>query len=346
MYFYFLLVLLLPMAALRKRPAECERPVLDARSTTAVKGVLCLYVMLHNLGLDVPGHSPFKQLVCEYTGGIAVGVFFFLSAYGIIRSYRAKGNSYLVRLCLVHIPRLYLVSVGINLLTYLVFFRGTLETGDLLMQIFNLDVFNGFRRMNRHGWYITSIIALYLVFALVYFLCSFLKNRYRFIIAAVIVSAVTLGFWHGTLLAGKGGTYTREMLCFAVGCLYATFYDAINRFASRFFVPGLLISVLGFLIVFPIDEPLATYAAILCLVFVSQRYTYDSRITFFLGKICLGVYLFLHFSTLLFWPLRTQEYPWVLLNAVVILALSIALHALLHGGALLAERLRGRRRAA
>ena len=98
MYVFFALILFLPMLALRRR-AEGSDNILDSKSTTCIKGILCIYVMLHNLGLDLE-NGPFKELVCEHSGGIGVGLFFFLSAFGIVRSYMARGNKYLLRLLL------------------------------------------------------------------------------------------------------------------------------------------------------------------------------------------------------------------------------------------------------
>ena len=174
MYIFFALTLFLPMLAFKKR-REGDPCILDTRSTTCIKGILCIYVMLHNLGLDLE-NSEFKELVCEHAGGVGVGLFFFLSAFGIIRSYQARGNKYLTKLLFVHIPKLWGVAVFINVITYLSFSRGAYESTDMWLRILNLDLFNGFNRINRHGWYIASIIALYVIFALVYFLCSKLKT--------------------------------------------------------------------------------------------------------------------------------------------------------------------------
>ncbi len=328
MYLFYLLLLLIPMLALRRRTENEETPVLDTKSTTCIKGVLCFYVMFHNLGLDLPDNSVFKELVCEHTGGIGVGLFFFLSAFGIIRSYQAKENKYLLRLLFVHIPKLYLISVGINLLTYFVFFRGAFEAGDLLMRIFNLDVFNDFNRMNRHGWYIASIIALYLIFIAVYFFCSKLKTNKKFVIAGFVLAFIAVAFRAWAWIADRGGMYTREIPTFALGCVYATFYDKINALAKKYFTVGMLASVAAFVFGFLVWEPLASYAGAALIVLVSQKFTYHNGVTYFLGKICIGVYLFLHFSSLVLQPYLTNEYLWVLLNAGFILELSILLYAL------------------
>lgn len=325
MYIFFGLILLLPMLALKRR-TETDGSILDAKSTTCIKGVLCIYVMLHNLGLDLD-NDRLKYIVCEHSGGVGVGVFFFLSAYGIIRSYQAKGNKYLRKLLLVHIPKMWIVAMFINVITYLSFYRGDFESTDMWLRILNLDFFNGFVRINRHGWYVATICALYLAFAIIYFVCSKLKAKHKYIIACVALSMATLLLRDLTHLFETGGTYSREIRAFILGCVYATFYEQINRFAGKYFRPALLLSVIVFVVGFLYDEPTATYAAVAIVVLVSQKYTYYSKTTFFLGKICLGVYLFLHYSSLVLWDFLDKEYLWVLLNAGFIIEAAIAIYA-------------------
>ena len=325
MYIFFALTLFLPMLAFKKR-REGDPCILDTRSTTCIKGILCIYVMLHNLGLDLE-NSEFKELVCEHAGGVGVGLFFFLSAFGIIRSYQARGNKYLTKLLFVHIPKLWGVAVFINVITYLSFSRGAYESTDMWLRILNLDLFNGFNRINRHGWYIASIIALYVIFALVYFLCSKLKTDKKFIIACVIMSLVSIGFRVAARIADNGGMYTREMPAFAIGCIYATFYGKINAMAKKYFASGLSVSIIAFVLGFLFFEPVATYAAAIIIIIVSQRFTYYSNATFFLGKICIGVYLFLHYSSIVLQVFLDREYLWVLINAGFIIEIATMIYA-------------------
>ncbi len=325
MYLFFLLVLIVPMFALKKRK-EGDGDILDSKSTTCIKGILCLYVMLHNLGLDLP-NGAFKELVCEHAGGVGVGLFFFLSAFGIIRSYQVYGNKYLKKLLFVHIPKIWAVAVFINLITYLSFFKGSYEPMDTWLRILNLDLFNGFNRINRHGWYVASIIALYILFAIVYFFCSKLKTDKKFIIACVIMSLLAIGFRVMAHIFDNGGMYTREMPAFAIGCVYATFYNKINQLAKKYFTPLIILSILAFSIGFVFVEAMATYSSAIIIILVSQKFTYNNKVTFFLGKICLGVYLFLHYSSIVLQPYLANEYLWVLTNAGFIIEVAIMIYA-------------------
>ena len=325
MYIFFALILFLPMLALKPRRID-DANILDAKSTTCIKGILCIYVMLHNLGLDLE-NDELKELVCEHAGGVGVGLFFFLSAFGIIRSYQVHGNKYLGKLLLVHIPKIWAVAIFINALTYFSFQRGAYEPADMWLRILNLDLFNNFNRINRHGWYIASIIALYIIFAAVYFICSKLKTDKKFIIAAFIMAFVSIGFRVAAHIADNGGMYTREMPAFAIGCIYATFYNQINAIASKYFKFGMLLSVAAFIVGFLVYEPLATYSAAIIIILVSQKYTYYNPFTFFLGKICIGVYLFLHYSSIVLQPYLEHKYLWVLTNAGFIIEVAIMIYA-------------------
>ena len=324
------------MLALRHR-RDGDGAVLDARSTTCIKGILCIYVMLHNLGLDLE-NGELKELVCEHAGGVGVGLFFFLSAFGIIRSYQARGNKYLVKLLLVHVPKLWLVAVFINALTYLSFSRGAYDRTDMWLRILNLDLFNNFNRINRHGWYIASILALYVIFAIVYFACSKLKSENKLVIACVIMSAVSVGFRIAAHIADNGGMYTREMPAFAIGCIYATFYEKINALAKKYFATGLSVTIIAFVLGFLFFEPIATYSAALIIIIISQRFTYYNGVTFFLGKICIGVYLFLHYSSIVLWGFLDREYLWVLLNAGFIIEVAVMIYAVQYAIDLLIKR--------
>lgn len=337
MYLFFLLILILPMLALRPRRAE-DGDVLDSKSTTCIKGILCIYVMLHNLGLDLD-NGEFKELICEHAGGVGVGLFFFLSAFGIIRSYQARGNKYLIKLLFVHIPKIWCVAVFINAITYLSFLRGAFEPADMWLRILNLDIFNGFNRINRHGWYIASILALYVIFALVYFLSSKLKTDKKFVIACVIMSLVAIGFRVAAHIADKGGMYTREMPTFAIGCIYATFYEKINALAKKHFALGLSVSVVAFAVGFLFFEPVASYASALIIIIVSQKFTYYSKVTHFLGRICIGVYLFLHYSSIILQSFLQREYLWVLINAGFIIEVAVMIYAVQYGIDFLLSRL-------
>ena len=326
MLVFFIGLIIVPLFFLRRRKED--EAVFDYTSSMCLKGVLCLFVMFHNLGLDYFHDDGPMRLIAEHAGGVGVGLFFFLSAFGICRAYQKKGDKFLLKLIFINCTKLWLIAVGINLLTYLVYFRGAFTTTDAVLRILNLDLFNHFNRMNRHGWYIATIILLYLIFALVYFLCNKLKTERKLIIAGIIMSLITIGLKLTTIIVDTGGMYTREITGFAVGIIYATFYTNINAYLKRFFWTCLPISAAMLVVGFIFYEPLSLWGSCLLLMTVAQRYTWNNVVTYLLGKMCIGVYLFLHFSTLTLQPYLNNETLWLLLNASFILLLAILLYGL------------------
>ena len=156
------------------------------------------------------------------------------------------------------------------------------------------------------------------------------------------MSLVAIGFRIAARIADNGGMYTREMPAFAIGCIYATFYEKINEWAKKHFALGLSLSALAFVIGFLFFEPIATYAAAIIIIIVSQKFTYYSSATFFLGKICIGVYLFLHYSSIVLQGFLGREYLWVLVNAGFIIEVAVMIYAVQYAVDLLITRFRAK----
>ena len=326
---FFILLIVLPIFTLRPRK-DNSKSVFDYTTSMCLKGVLCLFVMFHNLGLDYFHEEGPMRLISESAGGVGVGIFFFLSAFGILRAYQAKGNKFLLKLIFINCTKLWLIAVGINLLTYLVYFQGAFETKDAVLRILNFDIFNHFNRMNRHGWFIATIILLYLLFALTYFLCSKLKTNKKFLIAGIIMFLIPLGFKIASFFVDYiSGMYVREITAFSLGIFYATFYEKVNYILKKGFWIVLPISGVAMVVGFIFYEPLSTIASCIFLMTIAQRFTWENKVTYFLGKICIGVYLFLHFSTLTLQPYIDNEALWLLLNAGFILLLAVLLYGVI-----------------
>ena len=325
---FFLITIMFTFFSLRKRKEN--ETILDKASTTALKGILCIFIMLHNLRLDYQGNNELSRIIADHSGTVAVSMFFFLSGYGLLTAYKAKGPKFLLKLIFHNCLKLYLVAVFINLIEYLFFFRGAFKTKDLLLRIFNLDLFNNFQRMNRHGWFIAVILGLYVLFALAFFIMSRFKFKQNILVATLIVVTVVVGLKIWSKIADEGGMYTKGLPCFALGLLYAYFYTFVNKICTKGRVPiSLTCLVFSGLSFFLLWGTLAGYLMNLFIICLSTKYRYDNKITSFLGHISLGVYLWLHFSTLSLQPLVTNAIYWVVGNALLILLLATSMHGII-----------------
>lgn len=339
LFIFFGIAFILPLIFIRKRTDETEN-ILDSKTSRFIKGILCIFVMLHNLGLDYL-HTNFPDRnysgwlwvidnITESTGGIAVGVFFFLSAYGLIISYNKNGSKFLKKLMTKNFIKLYLVAVFINLLEFLFFFRNSFETKDAVLRILNLDLFNNFNRMNRHGWFIASLLAAYIVFAITFYLCSKLKTKNKNYIAGFIVAGIVLICKLLTMIFDNGGMYTRELPCFAIGLVYGMFYVPINKFCKKFFIPLIILSLIAYGVGMFFYEPVAAWGLCVLIVTVLQKCTLQNKVISWLGSICLGIYLFLHLSTLIYNEMFiSNPYSWIIINAATIFAMTLGLEAII-----------------
>lgn len=338
--FFFSIAFILPLFFVRKRVEEKDN-VLDRDTSSFIKGILCIFVMLHNLGLDYLHENwarPYSgglwvaDSITESTGGIAVGVFFFLSAYGLIISYKKCGNKFLKKLLFKNAVKLYLVAIFINFLEWIFFFRNSFETKDAVLRILNLDLFNDFNRMNRHGWFIATLLALYLAFIVVFFICGKLKTDKKIYIAGFIVIGITLLAKLLSMIFGKGGMYTRELPCFAIGIGYGLFYQRLNPYAKKLFLPLVIVGVIVYWVGVFFYEPVAAWSLCILIVTLLQKFTLQNKAIKQLGKMCLGIYLFLHLSTLIYWNIfLSNVWLWVIVNASTIFGFTIILELAIWG---------------
>lgn len=306
--------------------------VLDKKATQAIKGILCIFIMLHNVGLDCTANNEAARLICDHSGAACVGIFFFLSGYGILQSYKKNGVKSLKRLLFRNTLKLYLVAVSINIIEYFAFFKGAFEIKDLLLRIFNLDIFNNFNRMNRHGWFIASILAMYLIFIVVFYISSKFKNKNSTLIATIIVVFISVLFRVLAKIFDNGGMYTNGIPLFGLGLLYSYFYNFVNKLClnKKIAIPVASISLIAFVTTFIfLWGTFSSYALAILIVIGANYFRVDNKLTLFLGNISLGVYLFTDTSMHLTNKFIDNPYIYAPLNILITIGLGTVLFFIL-----------------
>ncbi len=143
-------------------------------NTCRIKGIFAIFVLLHHLyqfsGLI---QNQYIGLIFQSMGYLSVSVFFFLSGYGVMESYRKKGDSYIFKFPRKHILPFY-VNCVILIAIYTVFQTFVLgQAFDLktfvLSFIWGSTVIPG-------GWYLQTILIVYLA---IYCIFRFVKTDYR-----------------------------------------------------------------------------------------------------------------------------------------------------------------------
>lgn len=323
LYIYILIFFIFFIAF---RPKKGEEPALSKKETTILKGLMAMCVILHHLGQNVDLGCYFFERINKNLGDIAVGVFFMLSAFGIITQYLKNPDKYPLRLLLTKIPALYLLQVITNLI-YLLIFNPSLPLDTSLIHVFNLDIFFGIGRINPYSWFITSILFVYIIMAVVLLVASKVKNKKLFI--GIGLTTILLIVW----IAGRlslDPLYVRSLPCHLIGVWYALYYDKINTWLqnkkiftiSLTTTTSLLILALIIMGIFHAEEAML-FCALICtlIIILTQKLTLKSKVFSFLGEISLEIYL-LQYIAFSFISPQSIEFIWALtiIGTTVVLA--------------------------
>ena len=258
----------------------------------ALKGFFAIIIILHHLGhqFDLGVFSAFNAKM----GGVAIGIFFLLSAYGLLKSCEQNDYKYLKRLFVTKILKLYLFQVAINFLYYLIL-KPSGTTIEVLIRIFNFDIFFGLGRINDFSWFTTTILFCYLGIALslIATVMFKIKNKKIFLGVAVIFTTLVIGIC--LYLFPASNIYTRCLCGFILGAiLFMLENKVLNILANKttFICLVTSFSLLTILGIILLSEELTTIFACLLLVTAFKYVSLDNnKLGLFLGKISLPVYL-------------------------------------------------------
>ena len=270
--------------------------IFSSKDSIALKGFFAMIIIFHHVGQSYFHSNKF----INYLGGIGVGVFFMLSAYGLFKSTEKNNFNYAKRLFLVKIPKLYLFQCIVNVIYCGIFNHFSSSLKEILIHIFNFDVFFGYSLTNWNSWFITTILIIYVLFAICLLFSKLIKKTQhkKYFIISVCSFIITLVY----ILTMNGifkfpVLYVRCLLCFPLGLFVACFESAIiklkehkiTHLISTVFFFGMIILSYFFI---P-DEHIITIFVCCLLVLLSIILDFSySKTMIFIGKISLEIYLF------------------------------------------------------
>lgn len=240
MDFLALPVLFLIVWKMEYRKTGFREDFLSPENTQALKGVLAVLVVLHHLyqrsaaGLLYP--------LFDNVGVLCVSLFFFLSGYGVQKSYDRKPG-YRRAILRRRIPSVLMPYLCLILIYWL--FSGV--EGPLLTPG---QVAEGFLRgqpVDSYSWYIVCILWLYLGFWLSVTLCP--ESRLGRIGLLVLACLGWVGLCRKLEYMGY---WYNAILLFPAGSLFAAYERSITGFFKAHYLPLLAASVLGFCLFFPL----------------------------------------------------------------------------------------------
>lgn len=204
--------------------------LMSKEDTLAFKGILSTIVILHHIS-QVENNLPIIHYFANF-GMYAVGVFFFISAYGITKQLKLNREKYLSGFLKKRIFKL-LLPISIVTIIYIVLNILVFHKSYTINSIIN--VYKSGSSIINNGWYLNSILVIYLIF---YFSFKFFKNikisylSFSFLILAYIFVLKRIGF---------GMWWYNSMIGIIFGMCFEIFEEKIKRVLSTHFYKILLI---------------------------------------------------------------------------------------------------------
>ncbi len=203
---------------------------LSLDASKAVKGFAALYIVFGHIAQALKGENDILYFFTE-TGVLFVGMFFFLSGYGLYTNLKTKEN-YLKgflkkRLITVLVP--FYVCI-------LVFTAAAAIFGRRFTALELLGVISGWSLINSHMWFIVEIVILYVAFYLIY---RFVRNRTK---ATVVMTVFVILLMTGSFLLCHGDFwfmgewwYNTPFL-FIVGIVFSRHKEVFLKIARKEYV--------------------------------------------------------------------------------------------------------------
>lgn len=280
---------------------------LSKDSTTALKGIFALFVLIHHL-YQYSGilHGTAIGHIFQTMGYLSVAMFFFLSGYGMMQSYK-KSEGYINSYPRKRILTFY-IDIIVFVLIYLIFrliTEPSIITVDVLIKSLT---FGG--TIIANGWYLQVALVLYLLFYLIF---RFVKNNNLKVLLAILSTLIFVSLlW----LLGFSSTWFEGLLAFPLGLLWSKYQDKIDNKENKAQISIGFISfaifgmsfVLNYVIkVEVISILLKMLSAVSFVVFVIQMIRWIPivcKLTLYLGKISLETYTL---QGLLLWILHIDQ---------------------------------------
>ncbi len=186
----------------RARTARAEpKALVPVEEGESLRGIAALMVLLHHMAPMTRHGFLMPRLYSIGTGGLAVGIFFFLSGYGVMKQYMKKGDAYRRGFLRKRLPTILIpwaVAAVLYWLTYRVI--GKVYTFANLID----DLKNGIPFV-AYSWYLMALTFFYLFFWVLIHVC---RNRVRWmplagclwyvLYALICIKLKYLIFWYDT----------------------------------------------------------------------------------------------------------------------------------------------------
>ncbi|MDO5573754.1 MAG: acyltransferase [bacterium] len=280
---------------------EFAEDVLSKERGNVLRGVFILGIMLHHLSQRTDNGKLFWIFL--YVGSLAVGIYLFLSGYGLMKQYQLRGEAYLSSFLVKRMSKILIPYLIANI----VYIIGYTLLGKKIKLMEVLKSFTTGDPYVLFSWYMISIFFFYLEFYLVHRFC---KKKLLIVILDMIFLA---GYVAVCAKINTGAWWYNTSIVFFMGKLWAENEEAIMKFLKKGYLVKLILSfVLSIgLYILSLEYEYGSAANIawmwidtgIFIVFVimlNMKLIFSNKLLVFWGHISFEVFLYHGFMVTLF----------------------------------------------
>ena len=255
-------------------------------STDQLRGLFIVIMVIHHISQRMANPvllTPFNDM-----GYYAVGIFFFLSGFGLTKSFKRK-NTYLDKFFTKKIVKIYIPFVIVNTLTII----AIRMKGDDLSVLEILGYSLSIKMIDTTQWFIVAILIFY-----VFFWLSFITTA-NIVKSQISITVLVFLFIISCKYLSLGGWWYISSLCFPMGVIYAAnekklfeiIYNKYNFVIALSLVLFILTLVLFLKSIFPAMGLISCVFFTLFIIVISFKILPCSKLFSMIGIISMEIYM-------------------------------------------------------
>lgn len=272
---------------------EYAEDVLSKERGNVLRGIFIFGIMLHHLSQRTDNGA--LTFVFLYMGSLAVGIYLFISGYGLMKQYRQRGDAYIATFLQKRIPRIlipYLIANIAYALGYMLIGK-KIKLTEILKSFTTGDPFVLF------SWYVISIFFFYLEFYLVH---RFIKKKMLMVILDIVFLA---GYIFVCAKIDTGAWWYNTSIVFFLGMLWEEYEEKIMAFLKNRYLIKLILSLVLTFGLYHVANSckygsaenialmwLDTSVFIVFVMMLNMKFILSNKLLVFWGTISFEVYLY------------------------------------------------------
>lgn len=292
-----ILVLLFAIIIFGNSKIQINDDYLSINQTRMLKGIFSIVVVIHHITSYI---SSDLLKIFSSVGYIAVGFFFFISAYGSVMQLKKKKEAYLGTYILSKIESVVLPYLEITVIYWI--YKVLIDGSNLSLGSSLLNAF-GIKFIASNCWYVVVLLYFYLFF----FVGSCIAVKLKKINISIIICSLTFVFsyylfykkynaYHPDAILGLHWAYSTMLI--VAGTVWGCFEEKLRKYISPVFVFSIfLLLCISYYEKVSNDRwnyvlhNISAFCYVVICIFIVRNIRIENKILDFLGSISFETYM-------------------------------------------------------